>query len=287
MLSVRGVSSIASLTAASLFLAPLAFAQAAGQFVEMNCIPVGAQAPTPAQFGPSQYGAGVEVINGSTREVKSFNALQASAAHLEHTKTDAAGSGVEVINGESHRTVFWNGQAGETASAESALHGKALKHGSGKNGAPASGPLAQIDILNGTQHETLVFDAMPNPFDGSDAILRSAKPVVLGVTSSGSKNSNSTVAPVVVGIAPSDSQPETGSQPEHEDMRPPDGIVPPSSEAAPSPESMKNNGVAQPVVLAVASAGSVNGEGESLPVAVDIAPKPPKRPPYRRPTPEP
>lgn len=278
---VRGVISIASLTAASLSLAPLVIAQASGQFVEMNCVPVGA--PEPAPFGPNQYGAGVEVINGSAREVKSFNALQSQTAHLEHAKAEAGSSGVEVINGETHRTVFWNGQAGETASAESTVRGKTLKHGSGKNG--PSGPLAQIEIMNGAQHETLIFDALPNPFDGSDAILRTAKPVVLGVTSSGSKNWNGAIAPVVVAIAPSDSQPETGSQPQQEDAQPPDGIVPPNSEA--SPESRNSNGGKQPVVLAVASAGSTNAEGETRTVAVDVAPRAPKRPPYRRPTPEP
>jgi hypothetical protein len=287
MPSVRGVASLTVLTAACLVIAPQVVAQAAGQFVEMNCVPVGAPLPAPAQLGPGQYGPGVEIINGSSHETKSFNAQQASSAHLERTKADSSGGGVEVINGETHRTVFWNSQLGDAASADSAVHSKVVKHVSGKNGASASGPIAQIEILNGTQHETLVFDAMPNPFDGSDAILRTAKPVVLGVTSSGSKTVSGAVEPVVVGIAPFGSQPEGGLQQEEENVQPADGLVFPDTEAAPPPESMNNGDKTQPVVVGIASAGNTNAEGETRTVAVDVAPKAPRRPPYRRPTPEP
>lgn len=191
----------------------------------------------------------VEVINGTSREIRNFNTPAPSTAR--HSARPAyTGTAVEVINGEAQRTVLLNGQPATTAVRRSARRRRHRTQPS-----PAA---ATAEIFNGTRRETRVFNAA-DAFDASVPAHR-AFPVVIGVASS-------TAQPVVIGVAATNNQ-----------------AVQPVVLRIASSGSQSEAGTTQPVVVGIES----NGIGaDAQPVAVGIAPRTPKRAPYRRPTPSP
>jgi hypothetical protein len=207
----------------------------------------------------------VEIINGTSREIRNFNTPQTTVATPRHSQSPASGTRVEVINGTTERTVVLNAQP---AAGGTAVRKTAAAHRSQRNQKDRTSQVT-AEIINGTRMETRVFSAPSDPFDGSDSVRRNAHPVVVGIQSSESISGSEHRKPVVIGIASSGSQSQS-AQP----------VVLRVAENG----SARSEGNAQPVVVGIESSGMANGAGDVRPVAVDVAPRTPKRPPYRRPT---
>ena len=175
---------------------------------------------------------------------------------------------MEVINGTTERTVVLNAQP---AAAEKAVRKPVVQHRSRKN---QKAQTAQVtaEIINGTRMETKVFNGPSDAFDGSDSVRHNAHAVVVGIQSSESISGSEHRKPVVIGVASSGST-SGNAQP----------VVLRIAENG----SASANGSAQPVVVGIESSGMANGTGDVQPVAIGVAPRTPKRPPYRRPTPNP
>jgi hypothetical protein len=200
----------------------------------------------------------VEVINGPSRVIRDFNAPATTSRLNEQERNATTGTRVEVINGEAERTVVLN------PSEKPALtHRLVSKRASWKSESALPSAMT-AEILNGTRRETRVFDAGPDAFDRT-ASARHPHPVVIGVASSTSE-------PVVVGIA------ESGHAVNN---------TRPVVIRVASSGSESEAGTAVPVVVGIQSSEIAPRSSEAEPVAIDIAPRPPKRPPYRRPTPSP
>lgn len=240
MSSLRTASSMAVCAAFCLFAALPAIAAATTQ----KPVAHSSTAAEPAPFT-------VEVINGASRVIRSFNTPAPSTTTRQHAVPTPAGTPVEVINGEAQRTVLLNSQPEQTV---------ARRHAPPRRkGQPAPKPAATAEILNGARRETRVFSG-PDAFDASAPAHR-AFPVVIGVASS-------TAQPVVVGVAVTNSQ-----------------AAQPVVLRIASSGSQSEIGTTQPVVVGIESSGLSAADAE--PVAIGIAPRTPKRAPYRRPTPSP
>jgi hypothetical protein len=234
-------------------------------------VPGGAAAqsrPVPSKSSgvnnPPPASSSVEVINGTSRVIKNFNAPTPVAPLKQRVRTETAGTRVEVINGEADRTVILNAQPEKRETAP-AFRGR-VKGSNGKRESTAPA-LTTAEIFNGTRRETRVFGSSQDAFDGAASALR-VRPVVIGVASS-------TSAPVVIGIAAS-------GQPANPQTSPPVVIRVTSS------GSESEAGTTEPVVVGIESSGIAPPGAEAAePVAISIAPRPSKRPPYRRPTPNP
>lgn len=209
----------------------------------------------------------VEVINGTSREIRNFNTPQTTVVSPRHSKGAANGTRVEVINGTTERTVVLNTQS----PARTAVRKMVTQHCSREN-PKAQTSQVTAEIINGTRMETKVFNATANAFDGSDSVRRNAHSVVVGIQSSESISGSEHRKPVVIGIASSGSQ---------------SGSAQPVVLRIAENGSASANGNAQPVVVGIESSGLANGAGDVQPVAIGVAPRSPKRPPYRRPTPNP
>lgn len=195
----------------------------------------------------------VEVINGTSRVIRSFNSPTPSSTFRRRSRTATPGTRVEVINGEAQRTVLLDAQPNQPD-----LRRVAARRSNRKK-KPAPAAAATAEIFNGTRRETRVF----NGADAFDvfAPARRAFPVVIGVASSTSE-------PVVLGVAVTNHQ-----------------AAQPVVLRVVSSGSQSQAGTARPVVVGVESSGISGADAE--PVAIGIAPRPPKRAPYRRPTPSP
>jgi hypothetical protein len=223
--------------------------------------------PKPAR-GASPEATTVEVINGTAREIKNFSAPPTGALR-SHAGTAADQTRVEVINGTAQRTVVLAAQPSIENKAATVHPGRPRYRG--RKAQADNAPWVTTEILNGTTRETRVFRA---PAGGADSIAHNLHPVVIGVASSGSKNQSGAYEPVVIGIAGSGSKTEgTPGQPVV--LR----VI--------SSGSQSQTGTTEPVVVGVESSGIANAGSDGEPVAIAVSPHPPKRPPYRRPTPSP
>lgn len=122
-------------------------------------------------------------------------------------------------------------------------------------------PKNGVVILNGTQKETRVFNSTAEP----SRPIRNLPPVVIGITTAGSKNSQA--HPVVVGISSGGNASSASSA---------NTVV----VNVASSESRDQSANAHPVVVGIASSGSQTA-GTVAPVTVGVSPRPAKRRPYR------
>jgi hypothetical protein len=263
MTRIRAGSGFALLLAASQLCGPPARAATAQQNSKR----------TSAGSAVDAQPASVEVINGTSRVIKNFNAPQTTAASPERGNGSSTGTRVEVINGTAQRTVMFGSQPAKAADRQSSIRSKTVRYRHLKKDATAPA-VATAEILNGTRRETRVFNGPADALVGSGLVRQGPHAVVIGIASSGSRTGNGATAPVVVGIASSNSHPEGGSaQPV---------VIRIASSGAES-----EAGTAQPVVVGIESSGLDGAVNQTQPVAIGIAPHAPKRPPYRRPQPNP
>jgi hypothetical protein len=206
----------------------------------------------------------VEVINGTSRVIKDFNAPQSAGGMSRHSKTVSASTSVEVINGAAQRTVILNPNHAPTAMRIATRHKAARHH---RKRATVAKKEIPVEVIWGTQKYTRVFEVPADQMNGSSTEHRNLTPDVIGIASSGSRSQHGKSEPVVVGILSSGTQGGASSaQPVVV------GIASSSSQSA--------VGNAQPVVIGITSSGA-QAERNAEPVAVGVAPRPEKRRPYR------
>jgi hypothetical protein len=246
MPSYRAASSLALLLLMGMFSAQGASALASQSSPQ--------QKPANSVPAPSS----VEVINGSSRVIRSFPGSQSVSI-----PTPAAnGARVEVMNGNAQRTEVLTSTS-HPASSAAVERARLVKRHATKKAAAAS-PAPTAEIFNGTRRETRVFDRPSDSIQTAAAGERNLHPVVIGIASGASMAANGAAGPVVVGIASSSA-----------------GSATPVVVHVASSESAGGAGNAQPVVIGVESGGIVNSDGGSKPVAIGVSPRPAKRRPYR------
>lgn len=199
---------------------------------------------SPAQPSANAVASSVEVINGSSRTIRTFGSSQSA---MQPASREGS---VEVMNGNLQRTVVLNPPRPAYAPAP---HAKLNPHRRAKIGA-ASHPVATAEILNGNQRETRVFN---QPSDSIPTATAGRNPVVIAIASKGASGNG----PVVVGVASSNSGP--------------------ASPVVVHIVSSESEGNAQPVVIGVESSGIASDDGAVQPVAIGVSPRPSRRRPYR------
>ncbi len=206
----------------------------------------------------------VEVINGTSRVIKDFNAPQPAGGVSRHSKTASAPTSVEVINGATQRTVVLNPNQAPTAKRVAARHKARRRH---RRAAASAHQKIPVEVIWGTQKYTRVFDVPTNEMNGVAPEHSIVSPDVIGIASTESRSRQGKGGPVVVGILSSDSQ---AGGPHAQPVVV--GIASSGSQSA--------VGNTQPVVIGITSSGA-QAERNAEPVAVGVAPRPEKRRPYR------
>jgi hypothetical protein len=218
-----------------------------------------------APSGKMEAAPPVEVINGTSRVMKNFNAQQSPAGVSRRSKATSDSTRVEVINGAAQRTVVLNPNQAPTARRVAARHKTARRHR--KKVAASAHQKVPVEVIWGTQKFTRVFDVPTNQMNGAAPGHGNISPDVIGIASTESRSKQGKSGPVVVGISSGDSQAGApGTQPVVV------GIASSGSQSA--------LGNAQPVVIGITSSGA-QAERNAEPVAIGVAPRPAKRRPYR------
>ena len=217
-----------------------------------------------APSGKVEAASSVEVINGTSRVMKNFNAQQQAAGVSRRSKATSASTSVEVINGAAQRTVVLNSNQTPTARRVAARHKTARRHR--KRAAASAHQKVPVEVIWGTQKYTRVFDVPTNQLQGATE-HGNVSPDVIGIASTESRSGQGKNGPVVVGISSGDSH---AGAPNTQPVVV--GIASTGSQGA--------VGNMQPVVIGITSSGAQT-EPNAEPVAVGVAPRPAKRRPYR------
>lgn len=207
----------------------------------------------------------VEVINGTSRAIKDFNAPQPAGGVSRRSKTVSAPTSVEVINGAAQRTVVLSPSQIPTAKRVTARHKAARRHR--KRAAANAHQKVPVEVIWGTQKYTRVFDVPTNQMNGAAPEHGNVSPDVIGIASTESRGRQGKSGPVVVGILSGDSQAGGPS-------------AQPVVVGIASSGSQSTVGNAQPVVIGITSSGA-QADRNAEPVAIGVAPRPEKRRPYR------
>ncbi len=207
----------------------------------------------------------VEVINGTSRVIKDFNAPQPAGGVSRHSETASAPTSVEVINGAAQRTVVLSPNQMPTAKRVTARHKAARRHR--KRAAANAHQKIPVEVIWGTQKYTRFFDVPAKQMNGGASEHGNVSPDVIGIASTESRGMPGKSGPVVVGILSGDSQSGASS-------------AQPVVVGIASSGSQSTVGKAQPVVIGITSSGA-QADRNAEPVAIGVAPRPAKRRPYR------
>jgi hypothetical protein len=218
-----------------------------------------------APSGKVEAAPPVEVINGTSRVMKDFNAQQPAPGVSRRSKATSASTSVEVINGAAQRTVVLNSNQAPTARRVATRHKTGRHHR--KRAAASAQQKVPVEVIWGTQKFTRVFDVPTNQLHGAAPEHGSVSPDVIGIASTESRSRQEKNGPVVVGISSGDSQAGAPS-------------TQPVVVGIASSGSRSAVGNTQPVVIGITSSGAQT-ERNAEPVAVGVAPRPAKRRPYR------